>query len=60
MKTIGEMNKIPLAKVAKFINGRAFKPEEWHIEGLPIIRIQNLTGTSEESNYFKGKLMNEI
>lgn len=49
------MNKVPLSKVARFINGRAFKPEEWHTVGLPIIRIQNLTGTSEESNYYNGK-----
>lgn len=53
------MNKVPLAKVANFINGRAFKPEEWHTEGLPIIRIQNLTGTSEETNYFNGKYDNK-
>lgn len=49
------MNKVPLAKVARFINGRAFKPEEWCTEGFPIIRIQNLTGTNEESNYFNGE-----
>ena len=28
--------------VAEYTNGRAFKPEEWETEGLPIIRIQNL------------------
>ena len=33
---------IKLGSVARYINGRAFKPEEWMTEGLPIIRIQNL------------------
>ncbi|MBW4715484.1 restriction endonuclease subunit S, partial [Prevotella denticola] len=34
--------RIKLGSVARYINGRAFKPEEWMTEGLPIIRIQNL------------------
>jgi len=56
-------NKIPnfwpikkLGEVAQYINGRAFKPSEWTDSGLPIIRIQNLTGTQEKFNYFNGKL----
>lgn len=48
------MNKVRLDKVAAFYNGRAFKPEEWQGNGLPIIRIQNLTGSSDEINYFEG------
>jgi len=48
------MNKVSLDKAARFYNGRAFKPEEWQQKGLPIIRIQNLTGSSEEINYFFG------
>lgn len=39
--------------VCTLINGRGFKPYEWTIEGLPIIRIQNLNG-SEEFNYYQG------
>lgn len=35
------------------VNGRGFKPYEWAVEGLPIIRIQNLNG-SEEFNYYSG------
>ena len=31
-----------LGDVADFINGVAFKPEDWGTEGKPIIRIQNL------------------
>lgn len=34
---------LPLGEVAQFINGYAFAPEDWHEDGLPIIRIQNLT-----------------
>jgi len=48
------VNKVSLDKVANFYNGRAFKPEEWQTRGLPIIRIQNLTGSSDEINYFDG------
>jgi type I restriction enzyme S subunit len=48
------MNKRPISEAADFINGRAFKPSEWGREGLPIIRIQNLTGTSKVFNCFKG------
>lgn len=42
--------------VADFINGRAFKPSEWGDKGIPIIRIQNLTGTNEAYNFFDGKV----
>ena len=42
--------KIPLKELATFLNGYAFKPSDWSKEGLPIIRIQNLTGTNKEFN----------
>jgi type I restriction enzyme, S subunit len=29
-----------LGELAHYINGRAFKPEDWGTSGLPIIRIQ--------------------
>src|ERR1035437_4622227 len=45
-----------LGEIAEFINGRAFKPTEWDNKGLPIIRIQNLTGSSSEYNYFNGEI----
>jgi type I restriction enzyme, S subunit len=48
------MNKFPICEAADFINGRALKPSEWGTEGLPIIRIQNLTGTHEAFNFFSG------
>lgn len=50
------MSKIPICDAADFINGRAFKPSEWGTQGLPIIRIQNLTGTNEAFNFFNGTI----
>lgn len=42
-----------LRELCKLINGRGFKPYEWRSSGLPIIRIQNLNGSSE-FNYYDG------
>jgi type I restriction enzyme S subunit len=42
--------RVPLGDTARFINGAAFKPSDWADDGLPIIRIQNLTGTGESFN----------
>ncbi|MCC6454753.1 MAG: restriction endonuclease subunit S [Caldilineaceae bacterium] len=47
---------VSLGDMADYINGAAFKPSDWSDTGLPIIRIQNLTGTSQNYNYFPGKL----
>jgi len=41
---------VALGETARFVNGAAFKPEDWCSEGLPIIRIQNLTGTGGSFN----------
>lgn len=41
-----------LGEIATFINGKAFKPEDWKSQGLPIIRIQNLTDLNKEFNYY--------
>lgn len=46
------MKKVKLGEVATFINGYAFKPQDWSSEGKEIIRIQNLTKTSTEINYY--------
>ncbi len=45
-----------LGDVADYINGYAFKPSDWGKKGLPIIRIQNLTNSSNLINYFDGEL----
>ena len=39
-----------LGDVATYVNGRAFKPQEWEMSGSPIIRIQNLTNSTQECN----------
>ncbi|WP_279255385.1 restriction endonuclease subunit S [Shewanella xiamenensis] len=42
---------VELGSVANFINGFAFKPEQWEGNGKPIIRIQNLTDPDKPFNY---------
>lgn len=44
--------KVKLKNCATFINGMAFKPIDWDVKGLPIVRIQNLTGTNKKFNYY--------
>lgn len=39
-----------LGNIATFINGAAFKPEDWNNKGLKIIRIQNLTNPNKPYN----------
>lgn len=46
--------KRSLGEVAKFVNGRAFKPSDWSSKGVPIVRIQNLTNTAAPINRFEG------
>ena len=45
-----------MKNVGEYINGYAFKPDDWSNYGLPIIRIQDLTGSSENPNYYDGVL----
>jgi type I restriction enzyme S subunit len=40
----------PIGDTGKYINGVAFKPTDWSAEGLPIVRIQNLTDPSKPMN----------
>lgn len=54
------MSLVPLGQTARFINGAAFKPSDWGTEGLPIIRIQNLTGTGEAFNYTTRQVKPEL
>jgi type I restriction enzyme, S subunit len=35
----------------RLVNGRAFKPTDWHREGVPIVRIQNLNNADAPFNY---------
>lgn len=45
-----------LGNIADFVNGYGFGSTQWGKHGLPIIRIQNLTNTSDEVNYYDGDL----
>jgi type I restriction enzyme S subunit len=44
-----------LGELGRYLNGRGFKKQEWRSAGRPIIRIQNLTGSSDHFNYFEGE-----
>lgn len=44
-----------LGDIATYINGYAFKPSDWSSDGLPIIRIQDLTGNSYQLNRYNGE-----
>ena len=43
-----------LGDIATYVNGYAFKPSDWSDTGLPIIRIQDLTGNSYQANRYSG------
>ena len=43
-----------LGDIATYINGYAFKPTDWSNKGVPIIRIQDLTGNSYQANRYDG------
>ena len=43
-----------LGSLGRYLNGRAFKSSEWAKTGRPIIRIQDLTGSNKNPNYFQG------
>ena len=49
-----------LGDIATYINGYAFKPEDRGNEGLPIIRIQDLTGNSYDLGFYNGEYPERI
>ena len=49
-----------LGEIATYINGYAFKPEDRGNIGLPIIRIQDLTGNAYDLGYYKGEYPKKI
>lgn len=51
---VGE--KVKLGDVATYVNGYAFKPSDYSDSGLPIVRIQNLTGNAYRTNRYEGTL----
>ena len=50
------MKKIKLGDCATFINGYAFKPSDWKKTGTQIVRIQDLTGSIQNPNFYDGNL----
>lgn len=53
-------NMIKLGDVATYINGYAFKPKDRSKRGLPIIRIQDLTGNSYDLGFYDGTYPQKI
>ena len=51
---------IKLGDVASYINGYAFKPEDRGDIGLPIIRIQDLTGNAYDLGFYNGEYPSKI
>ena len=49
-----------LLALADYINGYAFKPDDWGKEGLPIIRIEQLRNPDGPSDYYAGQLPSEV
>lgn len=49
-----------LGEIATYINGFPFKPEDRGTEGLPIIRIQDLTGNAYDLGFYNGNYPERI
>ena len=49
-----------LGDIATYVNGYAFKPSDRGDKGLPIIRIQDLTGNSYDLGYYDGVYPSKI
>jgi type I restriction enzyme S subunit len=45
-----------LTQLAEYINGYAFKPDDWEEEGLPIIRIEQLKNPDTICDYYSGNI----
>lgn len=60
---IGEIPKdwdiTKMKYIGQYINGYAFKPDDWSSQGKPIIRIQDLTGSNSSPNFYDGILPNK-
>lgn len=49
-----------LGDIATYVNGYPFKPEDRGLTGLPIIRIQDLTGNSYDLGFYNGNYPERI
>ncbi|TLF47285.1 restriction endonuclease subunit S [Halomonas urmiana] len=53
-------SRVNLTDLAAYINGYAFKPEDWSEHGLPIVRIAQITGSSADCDYYQGRLSEDF
>ena len=61
MRFVGEnMEQKRLGDIATYINGYPFKPEDRGTKGLPIIRIQDLTGNAYDLGFYDGEYPDRI
>ena len=44
----------------ELFNGRAFKPSDWTVTGLPIVRIQNLNDEKAPFNYYNKSVEEDV
>ena len=49
-----------LLALADYINGYAFKPDDWGKEGFPIIRIEQLKNPDGPADYYAGQLPSAV
>ena len=49
-----------LLALADYINGYAFKPDDWGKDGLPIIRIEQLKNPDGPADYYVGQLPSAV
>lgn len=56
MKPKEEWQHKKLTDLAEYINGYAFKPDDWGKDGLPIIRIEQLRNPESVTDYYFGRI----
>lgn len=47
---------VKFKNIGTYINGYAFKPEDWATTGKKIVRIQDLTGSNDNPNFYDGMI----
>jgi len=58
--TLAGWSRVNLTDLATYINGYAFKPEDWSEHGLPIVRIAQITGSSADCDYYRGRVSGDF
>jgi type I restriction enzyme S subunit len=47
---------LSMGEIGRYLNGFAFNSKTWSTKGRPIVRIQNLTGSGSDFNFFDGEI----